>query len=396
MVAAIVLIHRATVAVSSQGYADSVHRLALRSVLSEYDRKLYSEYGIFGFKADEAAVNKKVENYADASLASGGSGLLKVKIANRSSSLKGFSLLDAEQFRKQIAENEVSLDEALSGIRGGSGSRRSEDDSTNRIMKNEIVIEGLPSGGYQLGDSLLENVGSELGESLEVITNLDVFVRGKLEGQLVDRYMFSHFNSSVYKIREDGFFQNELEYILEGGMNDEKNKERVLMKIKFARIALNAAHIESDQTKMAKVRSLAAAGSIVGPGGAALAEAALVLLWSTAEAENDIKLLERGKKVPFTKTAANFALTNPKKAIDGALTDKVVYPRVSGGQDYFDYLKVLLLLADEEEKLARIMDLIQINMKNKYNENFLLRDYYAGVRLEMEVDGNEFSWTQKY
>jgi len=54
---------------------------------------------------------------------------------------------------------------------------------------------------------------------------------------------------------------------------------------------------------------------------------------------------------------------------------------------YEDYLRVFLILpiVDEETKLARIMDLIQMNTQKLYNDyEILLTDYYVGV----EVDGS--------
>ena len=44
-----------------------------------------------------------------------------------------------------------------------------------------------------------------------------------------------------------------------------------------------------------------------------------------------------------------------------------------------DYLMVLLCGIGDDTKLYRIMDLIQINMKYVYRDDFLLKEYSGGL-----------------
>ena len=72
------------------------------------------------------------------------------------------------------------------------------------------------------------------------------------------------------------------------------------------------------------------------------------------------------------------------------------YTGNSKGQDYEDYLRFILSFTERKVKLARIMDLIQINMKGNHNRDFLIREYNCGFRLEAEINGNRFSYDHVY
>ena len=47
-------------------------------------------------------------------------------------------------------------------------------------------------------------------------------------------------------------------------------------------------------------------------------------------------------------------------------------------------------------KLLRMMDLIQINMQFSHDGGFLLRDYYAGLKVVLKVNGKEYDAEREY
>jgi hypothetical protein len=55
-----------------------------------------------------------------------------------------------------------------------------------------------------------------------------------------------------------------------------------------------------------------------------------------------------------------------------------------------------LFFTPRENKLLRVMDLIQINMKIGYYESFLIREHYAGLRYELVMNGDSYSYRQSY
>jgi hypothetical protein len=51
---------------------------------------------------------------------------------------------------------------------------------------------------------------------------------------------------------------------------------------------------------------------------------------------------------------------------------------------------------DRETKLLRVMDLMQLNLRGTYYEDFLMREHYIGFRFECDVDGERYAYTEKY
>ena len=46
--------------------------------------------------------------------------------------------------------------------------------------------------------------------------------------------------------------------------------------------------------------------------------------------------------------------------------------------------------------MLRMMDLIQINLKYLYLDNFLLKDYYTGLKYEMNVNNKKYEFEEAY
>lgn len=66
------------------------------------------------------------------------------------------------------------------------------------------------------------------------------------------------------------------------------------------------------------------------------------------------------------------------------------------GNNYVDYLRILLYLEDREKKLLRCMDLIQLNMKGCYNRSFDLKEYYGGFRFVAVANDRAYEYMEKY
>ena len=139
-------------------------------------------------------------------------------------------------------------------------------------------------------------------------------------------------------------------------------------------------------------------------------------IWAFAEAENDMGLLYDNKTVPFIKKDSNWALSlenvfgttddDAKEKVTEAIGDPqkarqheeggYISPQVTEGAGYQDYLMVLLCGIGDDTKLYRIMDLIQINMKYVYRDDFLLKEYSGGLAYTMEINGKDYSYEEAY
>ena len=71
-------------------------------------------------------------------------------------------------------------------------------------------------------------------------------------------------------------------------------------------------------------------------------------------------------------------------------------PQVVEGDEYENYLRILLIGLTEETKLLRIADLIQINGKYLYCDSFLIKDYCLGLEYNMKVNDYEGTFKETY
>ena len=66
------------------------------------------------------------------------------------------------------------------------------------------------------------------------------------------------------------------------------------------------------------------------------------------------------------------------------------------GEDYNQYLNFFLFMIDEDVKLLRMMDLVQLNMKLNHYDDFLLKEYYVGLDLIIKVNNREVAVSKTY
>jgi hypothetical protein len=144
-----------------------------------------------------------------------------------------------------------------------------------------------------------------------------------------------------------------------------------------------------------KMEEISAAALLIAPGpGALLAEGLIAEAWALAEAENDVRILEHGKKLPVYKTADTWA-TDLQSVIDGT---EEGYIDISNGTGlaYRDYLQIFLFCMDGTVKSLRVMDLIQINMRKNHDEAFLIQECATGVSVSADANGKTLSRDRVY
>lgn len=364
---------------------EDLGRVWAYSILGEYDRALKDRYGLYGYYGNEDLVREKLETYAGRSF-----GKKKyIKMGDIVCNMQDYKLMDLASVKNQISHltlsfwKPVPFDEEISGEIYGEVP--AEEQVSNRYISAKWIIEALPSHCYK-GRSA---GGTWLGGSVSEIT-----------------YIFKAFKDHVDN-RDLGktYFDNEIEYIISGKLNDEKSRKAVYDKLIIERNGMNLIYLYSCAEKRQAALEVA---EILTPGPEALLTQALILeTWAFLEARNDMALLYDGKCVPVFKRDENWAL-GLEAAVDSEFGEKnegeldtreskgYVEPRSIEGQDYGDYLKTLLMAVPENKRLLRIMDLIQINMKYAYCDYFLMDDYYYGLRYEMTVNGRKHEFEERF
>ena len=380
---------------AGRSYADAVFDLAGRSVLSEYDLQLEKRYGLFAIHTDESQAEEKIKYYAAYSFHDNRFrevirgrayiDVLKLDLDSVSVSMKGYSMTDANLFEEQI------MAYMKTGIVKDNLLRKKEypPRKQNVVLRNEQLISSLPSNGYN--SSAIADIKKITENGLPSIKEIEEESKNTF---LVNEYIAGHFLSHIHGSEtRDTFFQNEIEYILKGSFDDQRNYSAVRTDLFIIRNVLNLVHIYSDPVKQAKVKAIAAELSL----GAAepVAEPAVAEAWAAAETENDLRLLEDGKPVALVKNKNNWAVpvSNTLEYLD---KDGYMKPKIMSGNSYDDYLRILLYFEDREKKLLRCMDLIQLNMKGSYNRSFDLKECYGGFRFAAVANDRAYEYVQKY
>ncbi len=381
----------AAAGMASRSYGNRVFDLAGRSLLSEYDRALKDQYGIFGFLMEEEALEAGMRNYAEESFTTGigKTNLLTFTLEEIRIDSSEHVLTNPELLEQQILEHmgyrvifdALHLLDALRYLDADDTPMITEEEQENaeekkmRTLRNEKIIGELPS-------RLLKGIDSGLKNILD-LPSPDAFGKIAYEELCLNLYIVKYFRHDLDQASWDNtFFFDEVEYILAGRLSDESNHTIVYLSLLAFRTIINAAHIHRDALKW---EAVTAAAALAGGGVATVpATAAITAIWAGAEAAMDLQRLERGERVPLIKTADDWVL-DLDNALEGDLDREETVSGHSDGLSYEEYLFLLLCFKDRESKLIRIMDLIQLNMKGNVNEHFAMNRCCSGFRYYAKV-----------
>lgn len=377
--------------------ADNFGTLWGRSILAEYDCNLKDRYGIFAFNGNKLQVEEKLRDYISFSCQDKN----YIDFQSCECELEEYELQKSENFSAQIKEAVAYDAKPIPIEKTGSSEKESAADSADRYIKNQRIIQALPSGGKGKGVGI-----SALVDKIKESKTGDDILNDVAE----NIYIFRFFKDCLNE-RDLGetYFNNEIEYILTGELSDKEARKKVKTQLTLLRNALNLAYLYSCSEKRNAVQ---AAAALIMPQASVITQALIMEGWAYMEAVNDLKLLYAGKEVPLMKKDENWAtsLENILAAEYGfdaegnrvseskqiRETQSYICPQKTEGKTYEEYLKILVASLPQETKKLRILDIIQINMKYLYCEYFLICDYYTGVKYSMEINGRKHEFDEKY
>lgn len=369
---------------SVRSRVDGIVNLAGDSVMSEFNYDVQEEYGLFMLKGSDRELGSKLRRYVGCSLDS----MKDVDMEKVHVSGSRFSTANIDLIKDQILEYmKLAVAEDGFGIGGGDENEGNEGNTMDdRSLKHGPTAVSLPS--VSMPERSLSAMAEAIADQADDIEA--VFISGS-EGYMINEYILKHFNSRSRAVNSEHFFKNEVEYILGGELSDRKNEKRVEIALKALRFPLNLAHIYKDPEKRAATLALA---EVITPGAAPATQAALASTWAYAEADNDVELLWQGHKVPMIKDKSSWAI-DLDSAVEG-LMGKTVIPDEEKGYGYDEYLQILMFFQDENMKLCRILDLIQINIRSMSDSEFLISEYAVGIGIDVKVNGREYAYEKKY
>ncbi len=262
-------------------------------------------------------------------------------------------------------------------------------DATNAVVTDIYTMSMFKARTTKTVDYWKEVYSHSLGE----IEGRD-FDRGRSTKE--DKNLRFEEKAVYSKAVGSSFMDAELEYVVVGNANEEKNADSVYMRIFGIRMGLNTIAVlaDSDLNQLST-----SAASIAGPF-APLVKVAILLVLALVETYLDMYfLIDKGYKVALLK---HNNLTLSKENLEDVLSNldfdnmengielfSVFMPASKPGSimvDYETYIYFLLLLVGRETKLLRMADIIQLNMQTLTGDgDYFMADHYTAVRAETEV-----------
>ncbi len=348
---------------------DGVCQLGMSSMLSSYSKQLLRDYHILAFGNQENITSKNFEKDLNVFLKN----RKGIKLEDIDIRYRDYSLLNLEVFRDLIGlyipDNILESKHNKLYIAG--------DDK----IKNKDILELLPSK---------EADCSRIDIPFKSVFNDNFFDNLSQSG-----YIFTHFNHRGVKDFDSSrnLLREEIEYILSGETSDRENESDVERRIREIRTIINGAIIYKDPEKMDLLRVAALS---IDAGNYKEIVAVLLVAWAYAEARADMNHLREGKGIPWKKTDADWHTSINLNGDSYNMEESNTSDSQARCGYYEDYLKILLTLLDEDTKFYRMMDIIQMNMKLRYSKDFLIKDYYTGLFLDVETNIGDFKYERTY
>lgn len=208
-------------------------------------------------------------------------------------------------------------------------------------------------------------------------------------GILFQQYLMDKLGN--YRSPASGALQYQIEYLFSGKNSDLENLKAVASRLLLIREGINFAHLLSDSTKRMQAEALAAAiaAAFLVPPATVIIEGALLLCWSFAESILDVRGLFAGGKVPLVKSAATWQLSLEKLPylLSGLDSER---KNAENGVSYEDYLQILLMMQNRQQKLSRGMDMVELSVRSEEGkENFCLDSCITELEAVIDVKANE-------
>jgi hypothetical protein len=280
-------------------------------------------------------------------------------------------------------------------------------EDTDFLKKLTAFFNGIIIGGENSGiGSLFEGFGN----GTQLADLVEEGVNSLAEKLLFQEYLKEHFGkyqpaATVNAAQKPSVLSYEQEYLLVGKTSDRENIASIITRIIFLRMIFDFVSVLGDKTIRTEARLVAA--SLVGFTGlpvlVSITQALILLIWSFAEALLDTTALMMGKEVPIIKK--HVAMTFPELFL---LSREYLKQKASSMADtqkpafsYRDYLGIFLLLKSREELTYRSMDLIQENLRLRYDtDTFRIKNCLYGYEAEavfaIEEKFTGFAFLHKY
>lgn len=247
-------------------------------------------------------------------------------------------------------------------------------DEIHEVIASSFLIQVFGvSGDISIagteGSDLIEDRSIHYGSSYEAENSHDYSEVGSL---LMGQYILE--KCSNYREQVDGcVLDYEAEYIVFGERTDRRNLERMTERLVLIRAAVDLVAIHGVTSCTSTADVVAGLLELLGIPAPVTRELILVI-WSYAEAIQDVKTLYRGGKVPLVKSGSNWQTSWESLLSIGSGDGS------SGGSglDYAMYLRLFLLSEDmfnKDEVTERLMNVMELDVTKAQDGTPLYMDW---------------------
>ena len=216
-----------------------------------------------------------------------------------------------------------------------------------------------------------------------------------LDHLLIDEYCGMHFKNFLEEEEQQEAGQQEtetvlayeMEYFLGGKESDRENLSDAVHRLLAVREGMNLVHILTDPQKRAEARGLAM--TITGVG--ALTPLLMITtffvmsVWALGESLMDVRRLLAGKKIPLLKAKTDWQL-ELEQLLSMGKEHVVGTGECDTGLSYLSWLKILLFMSNIVLQEFRMMDLIQMNLRQG-QDSFRMRRCVYQIRIQGDFYG---------
>lgn len=266
-------------------------------------------------------------------------------------------------------------------------------ENSEGLSDGQVISSDLISAGYGEQEGASEGILTQKKGSSTLKEAMDDEIWGVLsyvsEKLLLAGYMQNHFtdviNVETAKGERTGDSSEqsydghvlgyEQEYILCGGSGDRINLERISLRLLLLRFVGSLIYCLTNRSITQQAAAFAA--SVVGftglPFVVSLVKYIVLIVWAVVQALVEVSAIINGKRIAFMTNKELFCvelneipLMNGKKITDKAdkLSEQDFFP------DYKVYMLIFLVFQDTKTQAARAADLIQENLREKYEHSF--------------------------
>jgi len=280
------------------------------------------------------------------------------------------------------------------------------DDNNDYTHEIRTFFSNAKKGFKNITSALFDN----FREESDIKRLLTDDLNGLVQILLFEEYLDEHFSSyqpraSKSDVSKATAIEYELEYLIVGKYSDAANLNAIIARILFIRMIFDFVTILAD--KNARNEAKLVASAMVGFTGLpillGITQMLVMFIWSFAEALLDTCALIMDKEVPIIKKKPTmtfseiFMLTRDYLRAKASALSETQEVSLS----YGNYLKIFLLMTSKEKLAYRAMDLIQENIKLRYDDReFSMANCLYGFKLkavfEIEKKFTGFKFLQGY